>query len=162
MAQTVKETVRVESLGKWGPKIGNEFYGWSKQIKEADKGKVVPGGEYLLDVYIADSGKKYVNAVTPVNNTGLMPKLDTSMGRGSPVLPKATAKAEAQSPVRASELAKKLDKIDGQKDAMSRSDWDAKDRRISRQGCIQIAVQVESKFEDAVKLAERMLEFVNG
>ena len=140
MATTVKETVRVESLGKWGPKVGNEFYGWSKQIKEADKGKVVPGGEYLMDVYIADSGKKYVNAVTPVNNTGLMPK------------PAAKAEPKAE-PVKT--VAKKSEE-------MTRADWDSKDRRISRQGCIQVAVQVESKFEDAVKLAERMLEFVNG
>ncbi len=45
---------------------------------------------------------------------------------------------------------------------MSKTDWEAKDRRISRQGCIQVAVQVMSDFEQAKELAEKMLEFVNS
>ena len=45
---------------------------------------------------------------------------------------------------------------------MSKEEWASKDRRISRQGCIQIAVQVTSTFNEAVKFADQMLEYVNA
>lgn len=141
MAQTVKETIQVASLGKWGPKVGDEYYSWSKNIKEADKGKVVPGGTYDCDVYIADSGKKYLNSVTV--NGNVAPLLVAPVFKDTPLV----------KPVKVS--VKKSEE-------MTRADWDSKDRRISRQGVIQVAVQVESDFDKAMALAERMLEFVNS
>ena len=149
MASSVKETLKVDSLGKWGPKVGNEYLSWSKKITDADKGKVVPGGTYEMDLYIADSGKRYINSVKvsgTANTTVVIqpePLLQavkpTHSDFGYPLKPK---------------VAKKLDE-------MSKDEWAAKDRRISRQGCIQVAVQVTSNFEDAVALAEKMLGFVN-
>lgn len=56
---------------------------------------------------------------------------------------------------------KHLEKVVGKANEMSKEDWAAKDRRISRQGVIQIAVQVAPTFEKAVELADRMLEYVN-
>jgi hypothetical protein len=47
------------------------------------------------------------------------------------------------------------------KPEMSKDEWASKDRRISRQGCIQVAVQVTTNFDKAVELADRMLEYVN-
>lgn len=145
MAQTVKETITVASLGKWGPKVGDEYYSWSKQIKETDKGKVVPGGTYDMELYIADSGKRYINSVT-VNGNVAPVKLKVNVEH--PTIQETVQKA-IKTTVKKSE-------------EMTRADWDSKDRRISRQGCIQVAVQVESDFEKAVELAEKMLSFVNS
>jgi len=147
MAQTVKEVVKVDSLGKWGPKVGSEFYSWSKNIKDADKGRVVPGGTYDMELYIADSGKRYINSVaSSVALTGVLP------------MPPIVAPIFANTPVAKSFVPKVAKKSD----EMSKDEWAAKDRRISRQGCIQVAVQVTSIFEDAVILAEKMLGFVNS
>lgn len=141
MATTTKETVKVESLGKWGPKINGEYYSWSKNIKDVDKGRVVPGGTFDLDIYVADSGKKYINAVKGSTEVLIKP---TVVKPVDVYIKPAVTRAEAKS------------------DAMSKDEWAAKDRRISRQGVIQVAVQVESDFDKAVLLAEKMLGFVNG
>jgi len=142
MAQTIKETVQVASLGKWGPKVGDVFYSWSKNIKDADKGRVVPGGTYDCEVYVADSGKKYINSVA-ANGNVVTPTLPVSLPKKALTAPKASANLSTSGLL------------------MTRSDWDAKDRRISRQGCIQVAVQVTTDFDKAVELAEKMLKFVN-
>ena len=42
------------------------------------------------------------------------------------------------------------------------NEWEARNRRISRQGCIQVAVQVSGTFEQAVTLADKMLAYVNA
>jgi len=44
---------------------------------------------------------------------------------------------------------------------MSKDEWAAKDRRISRQGLIQVCLQVSSNFDKAVELANKALEYVN-
>lgn len=141
MSMTIKETVTINSLGKWGPRVGDEYYSWSKNIKETDKGRVVPGGTYEMELYVADSGKKYINTV--LNNDSvaklLKPTVDTVK-----VTPQVTKSIKTVS------------------SEMSKDEWAAKDRRISRQGCIQVAVQVESDFDKAVQLAEKMLAFVNS
>ena len=145
-----KETVVIESLGKWGPKIGGTYYSFSKKISDSDKGKLVPGGTFDVDVWTAESGKKYINSVT-----------------GSAVIaPPIVAPVFAKTPVAKSEVAKLVKAV--KDDAMSRADWDNKDRRISRQGVIQAAVQavsplvaLEQVYPEAEKLAEAMLEFVN-
>jgi len=61
MSETLKETVTIDSLGKWGPKIGGAFYSYSKNFK--DQAKVVPGATLEIETWISDSGKKYVNKV---------------------------------------------------------------------------------------------------
>jgi len=151
MATNVKEKVTVAELSKYGFKAGGEYYNWSKNIKEEDKGKIVPGASFDMDIYVADSGKKYVNAVN-----GML-----SPGEAPAVAPKFNAPRTASTP-----------KYEGRKaavsDSMSKEEWAAKDRRISRQGCIQAAVQAlaptlasDVLFDAASKLADQMLVYVN-
>lgn len=163
MSQTIKEIIKVDSLGKWGPKVGNEFLSWSKNLKDADKGRVVPGGTYEMELYVAESGKRYINSVSTVS-TG---SVDMSLLKGNSVLAKAQIfKPEGVpnsiSPITKVQAPKVFVTLPKKSEEMTRSDWDNKDRRISRQGVIQVAVQVTSNFDDAVVLANRMLEFVNS
>lgn len=146
MAQTIREVLKITGLGKWGPKVGDEYLSWSKNIKDADKGKVVPGGEYECELYIADSGKRYINSVKGVS----LPSIATGNSK-MPSLPKPEVKAEVKPGVHA---AAKLS------DAMTRTDWELKDKRIGRAGVIQVAVQVSANFDDAVELANKMLKFI--
>lgn len=163
MSSIAKETLTVTELGKWGPKVGNEYLSWSKNIKDSDKGKVVKGGTYLLDLYIADSGKRYINSVSTVPDE---PAFMTPTNIGGMALDTAKLMARIVTDNKSSGEQKPRNSFKAQGDqkseAMSKDEWAAKDRRISRQGVIQVAVQVTSSFDDAVVLANKMLEFVNG
>ena len=142
MATTVKEKVTVTELSKYGVKVGNEYYNWSKQIKEADKGCVVPGATFDMELYVADSGRKYINSVAALAEPA-SPK------------PAAAVKPEATKP---SFVAKAVAKAKGEE--MTRADWEEKDKRIGRAGVIQVAVQVTANFDDAIELANKMLKFI--
>ncbi len=149
MSSTVKEKVSVEQLSKFGFKANNEYYNWSKKISEEDKGKVIPGASFDMDIYVADSGKKYVNSVIGMLEAGQAPKPEAKFNS-----PKATPKYEGRGAVA--------------DNSMSKADWAAKDVRISRQGCIQAAVNAlgpvlapDVLLDEAVKLADKMLEYVN-
>jgi hypothetical protein len=111
MASTIKEVVTVASLGKWGPRVGDEYYSWSKNIKEADKGRVVPGGTYEMDLYIADSGKRYINAVTVGPNltvgVAAVPAIVAPVFKDTPIVKPMKAKDS---------------------EPMSKAEWSAKDR----------------------------------
>jgi hypothetical protein len=155
MANTTVTKVTVIELTKYGFKDQRGLYiGYSKQLKDADKVNIVPGRTLEVEMYVADSGKEYVNKVLshddvkPTNN-----------------LPKTVAKipGTTSGPV-------VYKKTETATEAMTRADWDAKDTRISRQGAIQAAVQAvahlgltatKDVFPTAEKLAEQMLEFVN-
>lgn len=151
MATTEQKVLGVASLTKYGFQIaGGEYVNWSKNVKEKEKGSVVPGGNYNFELYIADSGKKYVNKVLDVLSKPMFPKTSVSPS------PRATQVAEEKKAIpKASE-------------GMSKDEWAAKDQRISRQGVIQAAVQaiaplvsLEQVFTEAEGLANRMLDFVN-
>ena len=158
MASTVKEIIKVQELTKYGVKVNDEYYNWSKQCK--DQGSVVPGGEYDVTVYVADSGKKYINSVD--SKSFVEPKKEA---------PKAEAPKVSDKSVdveRAVKFTPKFEKTEAPSATMSKGEWAAKDTRISRQGVIQAAVQavaplvaLEKVFEEADKLATQMLEFVN-
>jgi hypothetical protein len=147
MANTTVERIKVDELSKFGFKVGQEYLNYSKQLKESDKVYVVPGAELEVELYVADSGKRYLNKVlTSLAKAVTMSKI------------KPEVKTEA----------KDVDKVFA--DApMTRQDWNNKDRRISRQGVIQAAVQAVSHlsadttdmFANAVTLANDMLKFVN-
>jgi hypothetical protein len=53
------ETIVVEMNGKFGPKVGGVFYSFGKFFK-GDK-QLPIGVPISVDVYVADSGKKYIN-----------------------------------------------------------------------------------------------------
>jgi len=142
MATTVKEKITVAELSKFGFKVGNEYVNYSKQFSEADKAKVVPGAVLEAELYVADSGKKYLNKVLSAVAVEV-------------VTPKAvdTERAKKFTPT--------FNKDKAPDNTMSKDEWRLKDERISRQGIIQVAVQVMSDFDEAVKLADRMLDYVN-
>ncbi len=150
MATSVKEKVNVEQLSKYGFKAGGEYYNWSKNITEEHKGKVVPGAAFDMDIYVADSGKKYVNAVNGMLEAGSVPKTEAKFNAPKTAGPAYTGRKASTD------------------DSMSKAEWAAKDVRISRQGCIQAAVQAlapvvapDKLLVEAEALAEAMLEFVN-
>jgi hypothetical protein len=62
---------------------------------------------------------------------------------------------------RAKVFTPKFNQAQAPSSTMSKDEWAQKDRRISRQGCLQVAVQVAATFEEAVKLADKMLAYVN-
>lgn len=149
MAQTINKVIEVQELTRYGVKVNNEYVNWSKNINPAQKAQVVPGASYEAEIYVADSGKEYINKINSKPGseaiTGSKPaKADT---------PKYKPSAPAGPP---------------KNDGMSKDEWAAKDLRISRQGVIQAAVQavaplvsLELLHTEAVKLANQMLEFVN-
>lgn len=155
MATTQLEKITIQELTKFGFKSNGEYINWSKTLKDDAKIPVVPGRTFQMELYIADSGKKYVNKVLQMVETDvqLMQK-DTARAK------KYTPKTEETKTVATGDV------------PMTRKDWDSKDTRISRQGVIQAAiiavsqsgllVDLESLFTEAEVLAEKMLAFVNN
>ena len=135
MATTQLVKVTVEELSKFGFKANGRYVNYSKQLKESDKALVVPGAQFEAEFYVSDSGKEYLNKIVS--------KLETPKSATKKVEVKPEVKKEAKA------------------QDMTRADWDAKDRRISRQGFIQVAVQVTANFDDARELADKMLAYVN-
>lgn len=150
MATTQIVKVKIEALTKYGFKANDRYVGLSKNLSEADKTKLVPGAEFEAEYYIADSGKEYLNKVLSQKpTTAIAPVVataptDVDTERAKKFTPKFTKKVEAAPAT------------------MSKGEWAAKDRRISRQGCIQVAVQVVADFDQAKALADKMLDYVNG
>jgi hypothetical protein len=88
-----------------------------------------------VDIFTTEKGNRYINEI-----------LEGAVAVDLPKVKKAVA-----APV----VAKAVD------NTMSKDEWAAKDQRISRQGVIQVAVQVTGNFEEAVLLADKMLAYVN-
>lgn len=58
------ETIKVKQLSKFGVQLqSGEYVNWHKEIKDAEKGKVVPGGEYEVEMFRAESGKGYIQSI---------------------------------------------------------------------------------------------------
>lgn len=145
MAQTTVVKVKVQELTKYGFKANDRYVGLSKNLSEADKTRLVPGAEFEAEYYVADSGKEYLNKI---------------VGQVSTAKPSETTVTK---PAFKPKYQKKDDS------GLSKEEWAAKDVRISRQGCIQAAVNalaatagnVEQLFDDAAMLADKMLAYVN-
>lgn len=150
MSTLTKEVIKVAELSKYGVKVGNEYVNYSKQLPEAVKGIFVPGGTYAVDFYVADSGKRYINAATAVVSD--VPKAEVKTKATKSVSPKEGVRAPA-------EISKGL----------SKAEWQSKDERISHQGLLQAAlialapvVALEVLFDEAVKIADKGFAYVNG
>ena len=133
-----QETIVIEKNGKFGPMVNGTYYSFSKFYK--GEKQLAVGNTYEVDVFISDSGKKYINAVV-----GEAPKIVAPVFNNTPV-----AKAVKDS-------------------GMSKDEWQAKDTRISRQGVWQAAVQalapayteLDKLIKEAEVLANAGLEYVN-
>lgn len=158
MATTQVTTVKVDELSKYGLKSNGEYLNWSKTLKEDAKVPVVPGRTFQMELYVADSGKRYINKVLDMIGTTETPNPANDVGYKSD-----------ETPAKKSFVKKAVEKATGE--AMTRADWDSKDTRISRQGAVQAAVQavahsglaadLEALYDGAEVLANKMLEFVN-
>jgi len=110
MANTQVVKVKVEELTKYGYKANGKFVNYSKQLSEADKARVVPGAEFEAELYVADSGKEYLNKILATVTT---------------------AKASAEAPTvadsaRAERFTPKFEKKETA--TMSKAEWQQKDR----------------------------------
>ena len=154
MASTTVMKVKVQELTKFGFKANDKYVGYSPKMPEKDKALVVPGRTLEVEMYVADSGKEYVNKV--LSEKGVM---GTTVFRPSEqhtknvTLPKNIF----------DQTTEVIDK------PMTRTDWDAKDVRISRQGAIQAAYRVAAQISPETKLkatafriADEMIEYVKG
>lgn len=154
MAQTNVMDVQVKQLTKFGfQNDKDEYIGWSKNLKDGDKAQVVPGRSFSVEMYIADSGKQYVNKV--------IRQLDSLKSGDTSVVIPATTRPPTVKPLVTPKSANS--------EVMSKSEWADKDTRISRQGAIQAAVKAASAystddllFTNAVALADKMLAYVNN
>lgn len=156
MATTITEKIKVNKLTKYGFQVGDEFVNYSKLFK--DQAKVVPGIEFDAELYVADSGKRYLNKIL-----GQLPS------SAKEVPPTAVATAPGVDSDRAKKFVPKFEKKASADTSMSKEEWAAKDQRISRQGVIQAAVialapvvSLDTLSVEAKKLANEMLSFVNG
>lgn len=104
------ETLHIKSLAKFSVVTDkDEYVNWHKDIKESDKGKVVPGGVYECEVERKESGKGYIKSVIDKNNNKVAVievPVDTKVSLPLP-------------PAR---------KIDIKSETMTKADWGAKDR----------------------------------
>jgi hypothetical protein len=148
MAQTIVVKVKVEELTRYGFKANGKYVNFSKQLPEADKMAVVSGAEFEAEYYVADSGKEYLNKI--LSRTTPTPAVKQNVASTPTNNPKHEQKAESKKEYKAKEDT-----------SMTKDEWASKDRRISRQGCIQVAVQVTGDWDGATALADKMLKYVN-
>lgn len=169
MATTQVVKVRVQELSKYGFKANDKYVNYSKQISEEDKAKVVPGAEFEAEIYVADSGKEYLNKVLKLLplSPGIAPYAAAVQAPISE-MPYGVAGTKVDTE-RAKKFTPKYQKKDAVDNTMSKEEWAAKDQRISRQGAIQAAmialapvVTLTLLPGEAIKLAKQMLEFVKG
>ncbi len=113
MATTVKETVKVDELSKFGFKMGQEYINYSKQLSETDKANVVPGVSFEAELYVADSGKRYLNKIlAQASRSGVAKPVKSPVSEVTKAVKseeKAIVKAVADAP-------------------MTKAEWSAKDR----------------------------------
>lgn len=114
MATTQLVKVTVDELSKFGFKTNGRYVNYSKQLSEKDKAIVVPGAQFEAEFYVADSGKEYLNKVVHVLKSNDVPE-----GQ-----PKATSRSiKPVAPVEKKEAPKASEST-----AMSKAEWQAKDR----------------------------------
>lgn len=152
MAKTDIMDVEVVKLTKFGfQNEKGDFIGYSPKMDKKSQAEVVPGRKFSVEMYIADSGKQYVNKVLRQLEVPAISKVTVSIPKVTPEVPKSVKTVNSET--------------------MSKAEWADKDTRISRQGVIQAAVQAVSHtgtaldtgalFVEAEALAQLMLAFVN-
>lgn len=119
MPSTTVVKVKIEELSKYGFKANGKYVGLSKQLKDADKARLVPGAEFEAEYYIADSGKEYLNKILIMSD----------VSAPGVTLPSVAAKAAVDTE-RAKKFTPKFNKPEtkADPDKMSKAEWSAKDR----------------------------------
>ncbi len=154
MGNNTVTKVAVEALSKFGYKDAEGYVSYSKNCTDHDKALVVPGAQFEAEIYTAPSGARYLNKIVARSAHVEAPK--------AKAVPAAVPMSDTVDTERAKKFTPKFEKKDTAISAgLSKEEWASKDRRISRQGCIQVAVQVVSDFDQAAELADKMLSYVN-
>ncbi len=155
MATTVKERIKIAELTKFGFKVGTEYVNFSKQLPEGDKTNVVPGAELDVELYVADSGKRYLNKIL----SGIAAQ------SVKPAVAMAAPEVKAEVPAKKA-FVPKFQKKD-ESTTMSKSEWQAKDRSQLLGGLCHDAAQltlaavtVGASSEDVLKMYKAMLDGV--
>ncbi len=107
--------VKVKSLSKFGFFVEGEDKGlyFDRSLLEADRGRFVPGAEIPVILRVAESGTKYVTAISH----GVASRYADKAGiDGHPEETKATPVATPKTAVKS--------------EVMSKADWNAKDRSM--------------------------------
>lgn len=139
-----QETIQVKALSKYGvqDKDGN-YLNWSKKINEAEKGKVVPGGVYTVDMFRAESGKGYINSVIQ-SELVQTPKFVAPGFKDTPLAKSSIVKTNVS-------------------ETMSKADWNAKDRSMMIGGISHDAAQlVHASFVANVPLEDVLNAYKNA
>jgi hypothetical protein len=118
MSTTQIVKCKVEEMSKFGYKANGRYVNYSKQLSETDKARVVPGAEFEAEYFVADSGKEYLNKVLKVNQQeAIKPFVATDV---TPPVDRERAKR----------FTPKFIKKENVDKAMTRADWDQKDRNM--------------------------------
>ena len=85
MSSTVKVSVVVEELTKYGYKANGKYVNFSQKLSDADKSKVVPGASFEAEYYVSDTGKEYLNKIIIVKEVEskkeVMPPVDVERAK---------------------------------------------------------------------------------
>jgi len=141
IASGTRRTYTVQELTKYGFRANDTYVNYSKNISEADKGRIIPGLTFDAEVYVAASGKEYIEKI--VSTVDVVGNLAVSPSGNKTENPRAATKP-----------------VPAKSDTMSKEEWSEKDKRIGRAGAIQVAVQVIADFDGAVALADKMLKYI--
>ncbi len=144
------ELIKVTGVSPYSVYSGQQRYSFNKNVNST---MFTKGNTYSINMKVGPKGAKYIDSVS--NDLGVL------AGDATPVATSATGTLDANINVRSS-----FQKKD---DGMSKAEWAAKDKRISRSGVIQAAVvavaphsqSVEDLQAKAFILANAMLEYVN-
>lgn len=115
MASTQTETIKVKQLSKFGFQLeSGEYVNVSKTLKDSEKGKIIPGGQYDVEMYRSDAGKGYINKL-----------LSSAL-----VAPAGVAPVFNKTPVAKPVETKPLAAKPNVSEVMSKAEWNAKDRSM--------------------------------
>ncbi len=159
MSSTVKERIKVDELSKFGFKVGAEYVNFSKHLPEGDKTNVVPGAEFEAELFVADSGKRYLNKII-----GGSTKPYSSLVSGAEQHPHVDEVKLAAEKAKKPFMPKFQKKEEVASDKMSKSEWQAKDRSQLIGGLSHDAAAITASLvactavDDPLKLYKSLLE----
>lgn len=149
MSKTSVETIQVKALSKFGFQLeSGEYVNTSKTLKESEKGKIIPGGTYDVEMYRSDANKGYVN------------KLLSSALVANTVPVKPVEAKRVVNPVGLGPIAAKPSASSGS-ETMSKAEWASKDRSMMVGGIFHdVATLVAAAATANVPVAALLADYV--